>query len=58
LIIQELKNLRVDDHHSKEIAALLSHGTMVPLKPRSIEILNQVIQRHTGDFISEIRRQA
>jgi hypothetical protein len=58
LIIQELKNLCVDDDHSKQIAALLSHGTMVPLKPRSIEILNQVIQRHSSDFISEIRRHA
>lgn len=54
-IIEELKNLKVDDNHAKQIAALLSRGPMIPLKPRAIDILNEVIQRHATEFISEMR---
>jgi len=55
-IIQELKAMEVDDHHSKQIAALLSRGPMIALRPHSIEILNQVIQKHSADFLTQVRR--
>jgi hypothetical protein len=55
IVIQELRAMRVDDYHSKQIASLLSQGAMIPLKPQSIEILNRIIQGHAADFLSEIR---
>ncbi len=54
-IIEEIKSLRVDENHARQIAALLSRGPMVPLKPRAIDILNEVIQKHATEFITEIR---
>ena len=50
LIIQELRNLGTDDQHSRQIAALLAHGTMVPLKQQSVDILNAILQKHAGKF--------
>ena len=50
LIIQELKNLGTDDQHSRQIAALLAHGPMVPLKQQSVDILNAILQKHAGAF--------
>jgi len=50
VIIQELKSLRTDDHHAKQIAALLSRGPMIPLRQRSIDILNDIMQKHPGAF--------
>jgi len=50
LIIQELKNLGTDDQHSRQIAALLAHGQMVPLKQQSVDILNAILQKHAGAF--------
>jgi len=57
-IIRELRERRIDDHHARQIAALLSQGAMVPLKPRAVEVLNQAIQRHRKEFLAEIRRHA
>ncbi|MFH1572524.1 MAG: hypothetical protein ABIG68_00995 [Acidobacteriota bacterium] len=56
-IIQEIKNMGVDDQYSKQMASLFGNGPTVPLKPRSIEILNRVIRRHSTEFLGEIRRQ-
>jgi hypothetical protein len=50
LIIQSLKTMGADDHHAKQIAALLSRGPMIPLKERSIEILSVIVQKHSGAF--------
>ena len=50
LIIQELRNLGTDDQHSRQIAALLAHGPMVPLKQQSVDILNAILQKHAGEF--------
>jgi len=54
-IIEEIKYLKVDDNHARQIASLLSRGPMIALKPRSIEILNNVIQKHAAEFITAIR---
>ncbi len=54
-IIDEVKSLKLDENHSKQIAALLSRGQMIQLKPRSIEVLNNIIQKHSTDFLTEIR---
>jgi hypothetical protein len=51
-IIEDLRTRKVDDFHSKQIAALLSHGPMVSLKPMTIEILNRIIENHSADFLS------
>jgi hypothetical protein len=50
LIIQDLKTMRADDHHAKQIAALLSRGPTILLKQRSIEILNAIMQKHPEAF--------
>src|SRR5262249_12894071 len=55
IIIQELRAMHVDDYHSKQIAALLSRGPMIPLKPQSVDILNRMISAHPSDFLAEIR---
>ncbi len=53
VIIQELENMSVDDHHSKQIAALLSRGPMIPLKQPSIGILNSILRKHPDAFSVE-----
>jgi hypothetical protein len=58
IIIQELKDMRIDDHHAKQIAALLSRGPMIPLRQHSIDILNAVILRHAGSFLTADHRLA
>ena len=58
IIIQELKDMRIDDHHAKQIAALLSRGPMMPLRQHSIDILNAVIRRHTDSFLTADHRLA
>ena len=55
LILEELKTQRLDDYYYKQIAALLGRGQMVPLKPQSIETLNKIIRKHSGDFLTAIR---
>ncbi len=49
-IILEVKNLRTDELRSKQIAALLSRGPMMPLDTEAIEILNFAIQKHSELF--------
>ena len=49
-IIQELKDLRAGDECSRQIAALLSRGPMIPLKPESIGILNAIMLQHSNAF--------
>jgi hypothetical protein len=56
IIIQELKDMRADDHHARQIAALLSRGPMIPLKQHSIDILNAVIQKHAATFLTADHR--
>lgn len=50
LIIRELEVLGIDEPHSRQIAALLSQGPMIPLKQQSIDILAAVMKRHPGAF--------
>ncbi len=54
-VIQDLKTMDVDDLHSRQIAALLSNGRMVQLEPRTVEILNRIIQKHSKNFQAGIR---
>jgi hypothetical protein len=54
-IIPDLKTNRVDDFYSKQIAALLSQGPMITLKPQCVEILNRIIEKHSADFLAETR---
>jgi hypothetical protein len=54
LIIEELESMRADEGVAKQIAALLSRGPMIPLKPGAIAVLNAVIQRHS----TAMRRQS
>jgi hypothetical protein len=54
-IIPDLKTNRVDDFYSKQIAALLSQGPMITMKPQCVEILNRIIEKHSADFLAEIR---
>jgi hypothetical protein len=57
LIIQNLKTLGSDDHHAKQIAALLSRGPMIPLKQHSIEILSAIMQKHSEAFHAADRQE-
>jgi hypothetical protein len=56
IIIQEIKDMKVDDHHARQIAALLSRSPMIPLKQHSIDILNAVIQKHAATFLTADHR--
>ncbi len=51
-VIDELKGMRVDQSCARLIAPLLGSGDMLPLTPRAIEILNQVIERHPQPFMA------
>jgi len=55
IIIEDLKTLRVDDYNSKQIAAVLSHGPMIPLGQQAVDILNRIIEKHPREFLAEIR---
>ena len=55
LIVGELKAQHADESSLREIAVTLSDGPMVPLKPRSISILNAMIGKHPSEFLAEIR---
>jgi hypothetical protein len=57
MIIHELAAMRVGDHHSKQIAALLSRGPMIPLEPETVDILNQMIRNHPSAFLAESRQR-
>jgi len=54
-VIQGLKTMNVDDLHARQIAALLSQRRMVPLEPRTVEILNRIIQKNSKSFQAQIR---
>jgi hypothetical protein len=56
ILIQELKAMKADDHLSKQIAALLSRGPMIPLKQQSVDILNAVIKKHPEAFLTADNR--
>ncbi len=53
-IIEEVLALKVDDFHSRQIAALLSRGPLIPLKTRTIEILNRIIESHSTEFLTTL----
>jgi hypothetical protein len=50
IIIEELRTMNLDDGQAKMIAALLSRGPMVPLKPGAVEALNGIVRRRVADF--------
>ncbi len=52
-IIQELENMSIDDPNSRQIAALLCRGPMIPLKQPAIDILNSILRRHPEDSSEE-----
>ena len=54
-VIQGLKTMNVDDLHARQIAALLSQRRMVLLEPRTVEILNRIIQKNSKSFQAQIR---
>jgi hypothetical protein len=56
LIIQSLKATGADDHHVKQIAALLSRGPTIPLKQRSVDMLSAIMQKHPEAFGTADRR--
>ena len=45
-IITDLESEGADESDSRQVAALLSQGSMVQLRPRTIEVLNSVLRRH------------
>ncbi len=55
MIIEDVKNLKVDELHSKQIAALLSRGPLEPLRAKTITILNRIIAKHSSDFLIALR---
>ncbi|PYV08741.1 MAG: hypothetical protein DMG07_24925, partial [Acidobacteria bacterium] len=55
LITQGLKALHAEDAESRQVAALLGAGPMVPLRPPTIALLNRIIQAHSDEFSSTFR---
>ncbi len=55
MIIEDVRTSRVEEVYAKQIAALLSHGSLDPLKPRTVEILNKIIEKHSSDFLIALR---
>ncbi len=55
VVIEDVKSFKVDVFHARQIAALLSHGPLDSLKPRTVEILNKIIERHSSDFLIALR---
>jgi hypothetical protein len=49
-ILAELKSLSISESDTKQVAALLSQGPIVDLRPRTIEVLNAIIQRQPSRF--------
>ncbi len=47
-IIRELEDSVCDDHQTKQIAALLSRGPMVPLTQPCIDFLNSTLRKNPG----------
>ena len=49
-ILAELKSLSISESDTKQVAALLSQRPIVDLRPRTIEVLNAIIQRQPSRF--------
>jgi hypothetical protein len=56
-IRQELDSQSTDQDTRREIKAILGAGPMIPLKPQCIKILNRMIAKNSGEFLSEIRKR-
>ncbi len=56
LILQELDSQSTDQNTRREIEAILGTGPMIHLKPQCIKILNRIITKNSGEFLSEIRK--
>jgi hypothetical protein len=57
LIKAEVKAQPPDDHVLQSIAALLSDGPIVPLKPQTIKTLTRIISKYPNEFLAEIRKK-
>lgn len=49
-IIEELKSLGISESDFKQVAALLGQGPVADLRPRTIELLNALVQRQPSRF--------
>ena len=55
-IVAELKSLGISESDTRQVVALLGQGPLVDLRPRTIEVLNAIIQRQPSRF--QFRGQA
>ncbi len=55
-ILAELKSLNLSDSDTRQVETLLGQGPLVDLRPRTIEVLNAIIQRQPSRF--QFRGQA
>jgi hypothetical protein len=55
IILEEIKLQQADENISRQITTLLSGDITSTLKPKSIEILNRIILKHSSEFLSSIR---
>jgi hypothetical protein len=55
-ILAELKSLNLSDSDTRQVEALLGQGPLTDLRPRTIEVLNAIIQRQPSRF--QFRGQA
>jgi hypothetical protein len=58
LIMADLKTHPIDDQNLAPITAALSDGPMIPLNAQTIKILNRIIVKNSGEFLTEIRKAA
>ncbi len=56
LVLRDIQKMRLEESCSHEIASLLKHGPMLPLKSQSVDVLNRLIQRHSAEFLAEIQK--
>jgi hypothetical protein len=55
-IVAEMKSLGISESDTRQVVALLGQGPVVDLRPRTIEVLNAIIQRQPSRF--QFRGQA
>jgi len=55
-IVAELKSLSISESDTRQVVSLLGRGPVVDLRPRTIEVLNAIIQRQPSRF--QFRGQA
>jgi hypothetical protein len=55
-IVAELKSLGISESDTRQVVALLGQGLVLDLRPRTIEVLNAIIQRQPSRF--QFREQA